>query len=215
MPKILGIDEAGRGCVLGSLYVCGCCYETDSDDSLLKKLGATDSKKLSAKKRTLVLDLLKEHVHVHTVEITAQQIDAGNINSLEEEAFVEIIKKYAPDIVYIDAPTHPRGILAVQRRLEQQLAPHIALPTFIIEPKADFRYPIVGAASIFAKVQRDKALETMGPVGSGYPSDPVTKQWLEQLLRNNVALPDFVRTRWGTIENIQQSISAPVQQKLL
>ena len=150
--KILGIDEAGRGCVLGDLFVGGyCCTQEQLVE--IKEAGATDSKKLSSKKRVRILEALKEIGTGDVIQITPLQIDNGNINTLEEEAFATLILRHRPDKVYIDAPAHPKAIPAFQRRLCQRIlgAGH-TIPELIIEPKADLNYPIVGAASIFAKV---------------------------------------------------------------
>ena len=72
-------------------------------------------------------------------------------------------------------------------------------------PKADANYPVVGAASIVAKVHRDAAIHDLGPVGSGYPSDPVTRAWLTGFLEREEPFPSCVRTRWGTIESLKQA----------
>ena len=87
------------------------------------------------------------------IEITPQEIDNRNINTLEEEAFIDHILFFKPTVVYLDAPTHPRGIPALTKRIELAIASEMAvLPRFIIEPKADLNYPIVGAASIVANI---------------------------------------------------------------
>ena len=124
---------------------------------------------------------------------------------MEELAFINHIVHFAPDIVYIDAPTHPRGIPAFQKRMENALASQLKkLPKMIIEPKADLNYPIVGAASIVAKVHRDSIIAQLGDVGSGYPSDPKTRKWLLGFINRGEEFPDCVRTRWGTIDNLRQ-----------
>lgn len=203
MATILGLDEAGRGCVLGALVVGGFYFQSE-DDSPISETGATDSKKLSAKKRKTILPRLKKIGAGKIIEISAKQIDSGNLNRLEENAFVEIIRHFQPDIVYIDAPTHPSGIPALTRRLQEALTELPRLPRFIIEPKADLNYPVVGAASIFAKVHRDQQIEALGDVGSGYPSDPKTRKWLKGFIDRNEDFPPCVRTRWGTIETLKQ-----------
>ena len=78
------------------------------------------------------------------------------------------------------------------------------LPVFTIEPKADGTYPVVGAASIFAKLLRDERIAALGGVGSGYPSDPVTRRWLAGFLQRDEPFPACVRTRWGTIDKLRQ-----------
>ncbi|HCH62111.1 MAG TPA: ribonuclease HII, partial [Deltaproteobacteria bacterium] len=178
--RTLGLDEAGRGCVLGPMVVGAYCVDSIAlPDELLRAAGATDSKKLSAKRRAKAwaqLSDLGEHVQV---EISAVQIDAGNLNQLEEAVFVDLIDRFEPEHVYIDAPTHPAGIPNFTRRLVTALRLRgTPIPAFTIEPKADLTYPVVGAASIGAKLLRDARIEALGPVGSGYPSDPVTRAWL-------------------------------------
>jgi len=203
MPTILGLDEAGRGCVLGPLVVGAFFYKTD-DDSAIKATGATDSKKLSPKKRKAILERLQKIGTGEVAEVSAVEIDNGNLNQLEEKLFLQLIEQYNPDIVYIDAPTHPRGIPAVLKRLQENLTHLERIPQFIIEPKADLNYPVVGAASIFAKVHRDAQIKALGDVGSGYPSDPKTKKWLSGFIQRKEEFPACVRTRWGTIENLKQ-----------
>ena len=201
--KILGIDEAGRGCVLGDLFVGAyCCTQEQLVD--IKEAGATDSKKISPKKRVRILEALKQIGTGEVIQITPQQIDDGNINTLEEEAFATLILRHEPDVVYIDAPAHPKAIPAFQKRLCRRIlnAGH-TLPKFIIEPKADLNYPVVGAASIFAKVLRDQSIEALGEVGSGYPSDPKTRNWIKGFFERGEDLPSCVRTRWGTIETLR------------
>lgn len=204
--RVLGLDEAGRGCVLGPLVVGAFCVEAEiATDAILRAAGANDSKKLSAKRRHAAREKLRPLGEAEVVEISAKRIDAGNMNTLEEEAFVDLIARFAPDHVLIDAPTHPRGIPAVQKRIEAALRAQGAhVPTFTIEPKADLTYPVVGAASIFAKLVRDSRIEALGEVGSGYPSDPVTRRWLSGFLQRDEPLPACVRTRWGTIDKLRQ-----------
>ena len=208
--KTLGLDEAGRGCVLGPLVVGAFCFEGD-DDELVRAAGATDSKKLSAKKRQHIRGLLPELGHCEIIEVSPAAIDSGNINQLEEAAFLELIRRHRPDRVIIDAPTHPRGIPAFCRRLQRALhesnPPFESLPELIVQPKADLHFPICGAASIVAKVHRDDLIEdlkALGDIGSGYPSDPKTRSWLTGFLIRGEPFPSCVRQRWGTIDKLRQ-----------
>ncbi len=202
--RILGLDEAGRGCVLGPLVVGGFVCE-DTDVSALEQAGVDDSKALSKKRREALRVVLPDMGKLHLREISPQAIDAGNINTLEEDAFWSIICETRPDHVIIDAPCHPRAIPAFAKRLTERIQrAGVAVPTFTIEPKADANYTPVGAASIVAKVHRDAAIHALGPVGSGYPSDPVTRAWLMGFLERDEAFPSCVRTRWGTIEALKQ-----------
>ncbi len=202
--KILGLDEAGRGCVLGSLYVGAFCCEIGQEKAVIES-GATDSKKLSAKKRRKILSEIQNLGTCRHIAISPAEIDAGNINQLEEAAFIDHIIHFRPDRVIIDAPTHPAGIPSFLDRMKRNLTGKLQrIPEFIVEPKADLTYPICGAASIVAKVNRDMAIESLGPVGSGYPGDPVTRAWLKGFFERNEPLPDCVRKRWGTIQTLRQ-----------
>ncbi len=201
--RVLGIDEAGRGCVLGPLCI-GAFLAVDADDEVLLANGATDSKKLSAKRRDaarLALDALGTW---EVVRIEPSAIDAGNLNALEEQAIVALVRKYAPDKVIVDALGHPATIPRTIARLAAQCPP----AEWLMEPKADGTYPVVGAASIFAKTTRDAALQAVkdehGDLGSGYPSDPKTRGWLAEWHRAGKEWPSFVRTRWGTVRDLEE-----------
>ena len=203
--RILGLDEAGRGSVLGPLVVGGFLVEGHDDDAAqatLRTAGADDSKKLSEKRRDAARASLATLGVGRTISVSAVEIDAGTLNVLEEHAFLALVAELRPDRVYLDAPVHPRGI----PNLRARLIAHSGVSDWIIEPKADATWAVVGAASIFAKTTRDAALDTLGPeVGSGYPSDPVTRAWLLARLREAGPLPACVRTRWETLDNLRQT----------
>ena len=201
--RLLGIDEAGRGCVLGSLVVGA--YLTEHPEETLRAAGAGDSKRMSMTRREQARSRLESLGEMHVREITAAQIDAGNLNTLEEEAIVSILQQTRPDEVRIDALGPPSGIPRVIERLQAALD---FQPTWVMQPKADHTFAVVGAASIVAKTTRDRALAALdaehGPLGSGYPSDPVTRAWLLELARARQPWPHFVRTRWGTVQTLSQ-----------
>ena len=117
--KWLGIDEAGRGCVLGDLVVAGFLYEGD-DPASLAALGATDSKKLSSKRRLEAREKLFTAGTPIIERVTPAQIDAGNLNHLEEQAIAGIIQRTKPDMVIIDALGHPSTLPATIQRLLQR-----------------------------------------------------------------------------------------------
>lgn len=199
--RILGIDEAGRGCVLGSLYV-GAFVIDDVSDERLTAAGACDSKSIKADKRLAVRERLRGLGQHDVRPIPASAIDTGNLNTLEEDVIVEFVTKWKPDRVVIDALGHPRSLAGVVRRLSGRAA----CAEWIMEPKADSRFPVVGAASIFAKTLRDEALDALrdehGAIGSGYPSDPKTRAWLTAFAATRRPWPAFVRTKWGTIRDL-------------
>lgn len=197
--RILGLDEAGRGCVLGPLVVGGFLCEGE-DQGPLREVGADDSKVLSAQKRAEIREKLQGLGQGHVRRVEATEIDAGNLNELEIRAFLDLVACLKPDRVFLDAPVNPRAIPKLRTRLIQESG----VSDWVIEPKADATYPVVGAASIYAKLTRDAAIEALGDVGSGYPSDPVTRKLLSDLLAKNEPLPSWVRSRWGTLEVLKQ-----------
>jgi len=202
---ILGIDEAGRGCVLGDLVV-GAFYVDGVDDMTLRAAGADDSKRMSRKKRDAAVKALGALGTPALACITPPQIDAGNLNHLEEAAIIELVTRFRPSKVYMDALGAPATLPKLLARLQSALPPDLS-PEWIIEPKADRTYPVVGAASIFAKTTRDDALDELaswGTLGSGYPSDPKTRTWLLEHARSGKPWPSFVRTRWQTVQDLAQ-----------
>ena len=202
--RVLGIDEAGRGCVLGPLVVAGFVYEGDGE-AKLRAAGAQDSKRLSHANRLTARAALaalgQEHVHA----IEAAVIDTTNLNVLEEEAIVAMVRATRPDRVLVDALGHPTAIPGIVERLREACG---VGAEWVMEPKADGTYAVVGAASIAAKTTRDAALAACaavhGDLGTGYPSDPVTRAWLESWLQSGKPWPGFVRTRWATISALRQ-----------
>ena len=207
--RVLGIDEAGRGCVLGPLVIGGFVWEGDGEVRL-REAGAADSKRLSPKRRLEARDRLMGLGQGEVREVSATQIDGGNLNHLEEEVIVSLVKEVRPQRVMVDALGHPSTVGRTIARLRAEVG---LACEWVMEPKADATYAVVGAASIFAKTHRDARLDALreayGILGSGYPSDPKTRSWLAAWGASGEPWPDFVRTRWGTIEAIrQQSILA-------
>lgn len=199
--RILGIDEAGRGCVLGALYVGAFLYE-GPDLNTLWQAGAADSKRLSAKKRDAVREKLELLGRWTVRAITPAQIDAGNLNTLEETVIAELVREFQPDAVVLDALGHPRTLAAATARIQRASGVEA---TWTMEPKADQNHAVVAAASIFAKTERDAALwaiQGYGPLGSGYPSDPVTRRFLSEWAASERPWPAFVRTKWATLQRL-------------
>ena len=204
--RILGLDEAGRGSVLGPMVVGAYLVEAERLDDLAAT-GVTDSKKLSKKRREALIAPLTELGDARVRRISAAAIDAGNLNDLEEHAFVELIVDARPDRVIIDAPCNPRGIPKFKARLLARLAEPLGYePELVVEPKADLNHTPCGAASIFAKVNRDRDVKAL-EAGSGYPSDPKTRTWIKNFLIAEAPLPADVRTRWGTLDELRAELA--------
>ncbi|MBN2798560.1 MAG: ribonuclease HII [Deltaproteobacteria bacterium] len=206
--RTLGIDEAGRGCVLGPLFVGAFLYDGGGPEPLWDA-GAADSKRLSPARRAAVRSRLEALGTWEVVAIDAERIDTGNLNTLEEEAIAALVARHRPDRVIIDALGPPSALPAALRRLQ---AASGVEAEWLMEPKADANHAPVAAASIFAKTERDAHLEQLrerwGALGSGYPSDPTTRRWLLDLAARGAQWPPFVRTRWDTIAKLSQQALA-------
>lgn len=202
--RIVGLDEAGRGSVLGPLVVGAFLYEGEGQEALARA-GAADSKSVRHARRVAARAALRTLGTEAFRVIEPPAIDDGNVNTLEEEAFCSLVAELKPDRVYLDAPVHPAGI----PKLRARLVARTGVADWVVECKADVTWPVVGAASMVAKVERDAAIEALGPVGSGYPSDPVTREVIARLLAADAPLPPWVRARWGTIAALRQRALFP------
>jgi ribonuclease HII len=215
--RILGFDEAGRGCVLGPMVVGGYMLTEDMAKTV-REAGGRDSKGMSATRREAIVPELEAlAVQWRTVALSPTAIDAGNLNELEEQTFARIAAELAPDRVQIDAPVPPSGLGRFQRKMAALM--HMPVDHVEVANQAEDRFPAVGAASVLAKVERDSAIAALrddfGDIGSGYPSDPKTRRFLTQLLEDGEPLPPVVRTRWDTIRRIREEIAIRRRQRTL
>jgi len=207
--KILfcGIDEAGRGPVLGPLVMCGILVK-EEDLNKLVKLKVKDSKLLTKQKREGLFEKIKdvsykcEIVEIHPDEIdnAVNNQDGLNLNKLEARKTAEILNELKPDKAIIDAPSN--NIKAYRQYLFKFIKnKHIEL---ILEHKADLNYPIVSAASILAKVTRDNEIDKIKKeinidVGSGYMTDKKTVAFLEKYYEK---YPYLFRKSWFPYKDI-------------
>ncbi|MCR4404746.1 MAG: ribonuclease HII [Candidatus Acetothermia bacterium] len=201
--RILGIDEAGRGPVLGPLVVAGVLI-SGQDEPRLKSLGVRDSKALSRERRAELALQIAGLAQCRSVSIPPEQLQK-NLNLVELEASAELIAQLRPDLVYLDVPTHPRGVADYCRKLQRLIGRHIALTG---ENHADQRYPVVSAASIIAKVERDRAILALrrayGDFGWGYPSERRTREFLRSWYLEHGRLPPCARANWKTVRDLLQ-----------
>ena len=209
---IAGLDEAGRGSVIGNLVIVGIVFK-EEELSKLSNMGIKDSKKLSTRMREKFSLILSEMCQtLKIIHITPAEIDNVlmrkdmNLNDLEISKMGSIINDLKPDQVYVDAvsPNLDCFLNSLRTYISQEEIKIFA------KHKADEIYPIVSAASIIAKVQRDRNIEELkskfglSELGSGYPSDPKTRKILIKWLKEG-ELPSFVRKKWKTIEHLKQS----------
>ena len=202
---VLGMDEAGRGPIVGPMVAAGVVADKESLEELRLE-GVRDSKLLEpGQRRRLLEEILSRACYVVIVIHPPAVIDSVNLNRLEYETFSYIASRarlLCPGLreVYADAVGPPQ-------RLAQALAKAAPAARIVVEPKADRRYTAVSAASIVAKVIRDEEIERLreayGLRGSGYPTDPETLQWLrEAYQRSPDKPPPIVRVTWGTLKRL-------------
>ena len=216
-----GVDEAGRGPVIGPLVIAGVSLDEKNLPKLVD-IGVKDSKLLSAQKReTFATQIRDLAVNCHVVFLSPAEIDRvvetgkrlHRLNRFEAQAMAKVITVLKPDVVYVDAS----DVLA--DRFGEHIAENLDFKLKIVsEHKADKTYPIVSAASIVAKVERDRVIfhlqKKHGNMGCGYPSDSKTIKFLGDWIRNFGSYPDFVRKSWKTSKRVKRE-SDSRQKKLL
>lgn len=205
---ICGVDEAGRGPVIGPLVIAAVCIENDTE---LINIDVKDSKKISSRKRFNLSEKIKKISSTYEViVIPASDIDEMRnimtLNEIEVNAFAKVIKKLKPDICYVDAADVNAD------RFGKDILSRLSFePKIISKHKADDIYPIVSAASIIAKTKRDHEVKKINQelrkymnidLGSGYPADPVTKTFLKKWISKYGELPSHTRHSWKTSQNL-------------
>ena len=202
-----GVDEAGRGPVMGPLVV-GAVYV--EDDDVLRSIGVKDSKKLTPRRREAMYDEIISAVEGYSIiTLSAEEIDAKrermSLNMVEMEMFAEAVSRMPVTRVYVDCPD-PN-----EEKFGNMLSVRINNTPVTARHKADDTYPVVSAASILAKVTRDRLIaeisEEFGEnIGSGYPSDPVTIAFIEKWLKEKGCTPRHTRNSWDTVRNLKSRL---------
>jgi len=233
---ILGIDEAGRGPVLGPMTY-GCAYWHPDDSSHIPK-GFTDSKQLSANNRSSLFSKIESCQHMgfvlhvlHASEISRNMLraDPYNLNAMSHDSAMQMIQAVLDagvtiDTAYIDTVGLPDSY---RRKLEQEFNQGQGHDIkFVVEKKADANYAPCSAASVVAKVSRDSIIDQWtyseekfglldcdAKYGSGYPSDPACKAWMERNARVDPVFmfPDFVRFSWAPSRKAVEDFGAKVE----
>lgn len=211
-----GVDEAGRGAVLGPLIVCGLVL-SDEDESQLHVLGVRDSKNLSQNKREqLNSQILNRAIccKIHNLsshDLDAQRSKGQSLNVIEENIMLDILRDIREvcestlDCVIVDA------FVSKGNRLEKEVKKMFPHSQVICSFHADSQYPCVSAASVVAKVERDKCMkdleiELQRTLGTGYPHDPLTIRYLKQYVTENRSAPSIARSSWITVQKLLDEI---------
>ena len=227
-PCWLGIDEAGRGPVLGPM-VYGICFSPISLKEKFGQMGFADSKTMTEEQREVIFDKMLEAKDMlgWMVEVLSPTFISTsmlrrtkyNLNALSHDCAIGLVKlaiERGANIteVFVDTVGDPTKY---QDKLKD-IFPNIDIT---VAKKADAIYPIVSAASICAKVTRDKAVKKWkfqegintedNHYGSGYPADPNTKSFLANNMDYVFGFPQFVRFSWSTASLILEKDAAPIK----
>jgi ribonuclease HII len=197
----IGVDEAGKGPVLGSMFAAAVRIDPDdlpADVADSKTVDPEDRERLAAEIRSMADS-------VSVAEITVAQIDDPDtdMNALTVEAHARALSGLTAEDVACRVDAGDTNAVRFERRVADRLD---VVPDLYAEHGADETYPVVSAASILAKVERDAHVTDIageyGAVGSGYPSDQTTRDFLKRYVREHGRLPDCARESWQTSQDV-------------
>ena len=204
-----GVDEAGKGPVFGSMFAAAVWV----GESATLPEGIADSKRLTPARRETVAKAIQTTpgIEIAVAEITPDRIDepTTDMNSLTVEAHARVISDVLEGANSSTGGTSPpSGLCDACDTDADRFARRVSAVCHLEDVTIDARHgadddsPLVGAASIIAKVERDAHMAALadeyGKVGSGYPSDRTTQQFLESYLESHGELPPFARRSWST-----------------
>jgi ribonuclease HII len=198
---ICGVDDAGRGSVLGPLVIAGVSVER-TKIKYLSEIGVKDSKQLSSKTReTLYKKIIAIVDDYYVTRISPKTIDESvhkkQLNHLEAKYMAKVIRRLRPDSSYVDScDVNPS-------RFGREISKLANSGRIYSRHHADIKFTIVSAASIIAKVNRDRAIKKLRKkydLGSGYPSDSKTMQLIKCWILDHHRTPEFVRKSWKPVK---------------
>lgn len=208
---IAGIDEAGRGPVIGPLVMVAIAIK-EEDQKKLEWLGVKDSKLLSRHVREELFERIHEIAHDFRIEVVEPDaIDLSltekesNLNWLEAETSARLVSELNPDKIIVDCPSI--NIESYKKFFESKLSQGIKENCeLLVEHKADLNHIVVAAASVIAKVIRDRWIEKIKleigkDFGSGYMSDPKTQEFLGLY---HDKYPHLFRKQWKSYQRIEE-----------
>lgn len=216
MDGTAGVDDAGRGPIIGPLVIGGVVLPPESIKDLLS-MGVKDSKLLTPTTRTHLAERIRVlATRMSLREIQPKEIDdvvlhggkLRKLNYLEARVMAEVINELRPSEVYVDASDVNEKRYGEDVR--SFLTNDLKTIKIVSEHHADRNYPPVSAASIIAKVHRDLVIENLhaeyGDFGSGYITDPKTMRFLRDYRRLHDAYPPIVRVSWKTAKEIEDEL---------
>jgi len=215
--SVAGIDDAGRGPIIGPLVIAGVLMDEDKVRELVP-MGVRDSKLLTPDSRSDLAQKIEAIAsRLSYDEVSPAVIDEvvlkgrrlQRLNLLEARSMAKVIAELKPAAVWVDASDVKPERYA--RQILDELPSSLKRTVLISEHKADRKYPIVSAASIMAKVRRDAAIsalwEEYGNFGSGYVTDPNTIRFLKEWRRTHNYYPPIVRKSWKTLREIESALA--------
>jgi len=199
-----GVDEAGKGPVLGSMFAAA----VRADPAVLPD-DVGDSKGIAPARRERLDEQVRNCAEaVAVAEIPVSRIDdpETDMNTLTVDAQAEALAGVARDGLAGTVDAGDTDADRFGRRVADRIEPTVEITA---EHGADETDSLVGAASIVAKVARDSHVATLaesyGQVGSGYPSDPATRDFLAGYVEDNGELPDCARRSWSTCADVLEA----------
>lgn len=215
--SIAGVDDAGRGPIIGPLVIAGVLMDEERIRELVS-IGVKDSKLLTPRTRSDLAEKIQRiALKISYDELSPAQIDEvvmrarklQKLNFLEAKSMAKVITDLKPKAVWVDASdVNPERYA---RQILDELPASLRRTVLISEHKADRKYPIVSAASIMAKVRRDTAIsklwEEYGNFGSGYVTDRNTIAFLKEWRRTHADFPPIVRRSWKTLREIESDLA--------
>jgi ribonuclease HII len=214
--SIAGVDDAGRGPIIGPLVIAGVLIPEEQQESL-RSIGVRDSKLLTPEQRTrLDTKIRSAALKISVVEAEPEEIDGfvlhggrfRKLNFLEAKMMAGVLADLAALEAYVDASDVNEARYAASIR--EFLPDHLKRMKLFSEHHADRTFPVVSAASILAKVRRDQRVDELrkeyGDFGSGYITDPKTMSFLRAWRQTHTGYPPIVRMSWKTIKELEAEI---------
>lgn len=204
---ICGVDDAGRGSVLGPLVIAGVSIER-TKIKCLSEIGVKDSKQLSPNAREILykkIIAIVDNYYIARIspKIIDQSVRKNHLNHLEAKYMAKVITKLRPDSSYVDScDVNPA-------RFGKEISKLANYGRIYSRHHADILFTIVSAASIVAKVNRDKAIKKLQKkydLGSGYPSDSKTMHFIKNWILDHHETPEFVRKSWKPVKIMMNQI---------
>ena len=217
MAKLIGgVDDAGRGPIIGPLVIGGVLIP-DGYEKDLRELGVRDSKLLTPGLRTqLDVKIRATALKVSLAEAQPKEIDdcvlhggrLRRLNYLEARMMASVLSDLAPEEAYVDASDVNEARFGADIR--EFLPENLRGMKIVSKHHADRTFPVVSAGSIIAKVRRDALVEELrneyGDFGSGYITDPKTMSFLRRWRGTHREYPPIVRMSWKTIRELEGEV---------